>query len=170
MAPLLRRTWARRGQTPFIYQRTRAREKVSAIGVLSLSPAGRHVGLYFSLLPNQNVNAEVLVSFLHQLLRHLRGHVILVWDRLSVHRAREVKQIVARQPRLQLEYLPPYAPEFNPVEQVWSHLKRNPLANLAAQSAAELAVEAQLSLLRIRGRPSLLRSFLKATPLFACPK
>lgn len=168
MAPLLRLTWARRGQTPFIDQRTRAREKVSAIGVLSLSPAGRHVGLYFSLLPNQNVDAEVLASFLTNLLRHLRGHVILVWDRLSCHRARELKQLVTRQPRLHLEYLPPYAPELNPVEQVWCHLKRNPLANLAAQNAAELAVEAQLSLTRMHARPSLLRSFLKATPLFSC--
>jgi transposase len=168
MAPLLRRTWARRGQTPIIYQRTRAREKVSAIGVLSLSPTGRRVGLYFSLLPNQNVDAKVLADFLPQLLRHLRGHVILIWDRLSCHRARDVQAVCARLPRLHLEYFPPYAPELNPVEQVWSYLKKNPLANLAAQNAWELAVDAELSLDKMQRRPSLLRAFLKATPLFSC--
>ena len=55
MAPLVRRTWAPRGMTPILAQRTRSRQKVSAIAALTLAPRRRRVGLYFSLYPDANI-------------------------------------------------------------------------------------------------------------------
>jgi transposase len=165
MAPLVRRTWAPRGQTPILHQRTRSRDKVSVIGTLTVSPRRRRVGLYAALVVNANVNAERLVEFLRALLRHLRGPLILVWDRLNVHRAALVKALLRRHPRLLTELLPPYAPELNPVEGVWSYLKINPLANHAAAGAPDLARTALGHTRRVARRPSLLRSFIHRSRL-----
>jgi transposase len=167
MAPLLRRSWAPRGQTPILIQRTRSRDKASIIGVLSLSPRRRRVGLYFCLLPNENVTAVRLTGFLRQLKQHLCGPAILVWDRLLCHRAIHLQHFLARQAKLRVEYFPPYAPELNPVEYLWSHLKLNHLANYAAADAYDLAVEAEFGLLDIQSDRQLLRSFLEASPLFS---
>lgn len=166
MAPLVRRTWAPRGQTPILYQRTRAHDKVSVIGALTLSPRSRRVGLYFTLLPDQNATARHFRRFLAGLRRHLRRPLVVVWDRLAAHRAREVRDALERSGRVHLVFLPPYAPELNPVEMLWSYLKTNPLANHPATDAHRLAVRARRHFQEIRRRPSLLRSFLRATPLF----
>ncbi len=168
LAPLVRRSWAPRGHTPVFYQRLRYREKVSMIAALTVSPRGRRVGLYFSLAPNRNVEKRWLASFLHELLRHLRGRVILIWDRLPVHRGGQIRRWLDRHPRLEVELLPPYAPELNPVEVFWAYLKCNPLANLAADDPHGLARLAARHARRLQRRRDLLHAFIRATPLSSC--
>ena len=56
------------------------------------------------------------------LLTHLRGNVV-VWDRGGNHKGPVIRPFLARNRRLWLEMLPPWAPEWNPVEPVWSWLK-----------------------------------------------
>ena len=165
LAPLVRRTWAPRGQTPVFYQRGRHREKVSIIAVISISPRRHRIGLYFSLASYLNVDAEWMVLFLRNLLRHLRGNVILIWDNLNVHKATAVKSFLRRHPRLHSEYLPAYAPELNPVEAVWSHMKLNPLANYAPSDADVLAQAALRHVSQLHRQPTLLRSFIHKTGL-----
>jgi len=67
---------------------------------------------------------------------------------------------------LSCEFLPPYAPELNPVENIWSYLKQNPLANYAAADIDELFRTAKRATQQIRARRDLLRSFIKKSPLF----
>ena len=165
LAPIVRRSGAPCGQTPILYQRGRARDKVSIIAALTLSPRRQRPGLYFSLRANENVTTAWLVPFLRALRRHLRGAFILVWDRLPGHRAHVVTAYLHRRHR-PVALLPPYAPELNPVEILWAYLKRNPLANFAASDAAQLARVATRHVQRLRRRPELLRSFFDATPLF----
>jgi len=138
------------------------------IAALAVSPRRRRVGLYFSLAPNRNVTGPWIVAFLHALLRHLRGGVILIWDRLPVHRGRHVGQWLARHPRLHVDFLPPYAPELNPVEPFWGYLKCNPLANLAPDDPQALARIASRHVRRLQRRHHLLRSFIRATHLSLC--
>lgn len=109
------------------------------IAALTVSPKRRRVGLYFSLLPNKNVNGEEVTRFLRHLARHLKGNLLIVWDRLGCHRARVVKAFLRKHQRIHTEHFPPYAPELNPAEQLWGYLKMNPLANLAPQNTDELA-------------------------------
>jgi len=165
LAPVVRRSGAPRGQTPILYQRGRAREKVSIIAALTRSPRRRRPGLYFSLRANENVTTTWLVPFLRALRRHLRGALIVVWDRLPGHRAQVVTEYLHRQPR-DVALLPPDAPELNPVEILWAYLKSNPLANFAASDARHLARVATHHVQRLQRRPELLRSFFEATPLF----
>lgn len=167
MAPLVRRTWAPRGNTPILYQRTRSHQKVSMIAALSLPPRRRRVSLYFSLRANANVTVPWLITFLRQLLRQIRRSIILVWDRLPGHRARRVQALSHTGTRLHLELLPPYAPELNPVEALWSYLKKNPLANFAAPDALTLARFAGRQARTLRRRPTLLHGLLGSSPLFS---
>jgi transposase len=167
MAPLVRRTWAPRGQTPILYQRTRSHDKVSVIGALTLSPRRTRVGLYFALLPGENAKAGHFRRFLADLRRHLQRPLVVVWDRLAGHRAQELREALDRSGRVHLEFLPPYAPELNPVEMLWGYVKMNPLANHPATHAPQLAQRAQRHFLDLRHRPALLRSFFRATPLFS---
>ena len=165
MAPLVRRTWAPQGETPILAQRTRARDKVSAVGVLTVSPHRRRLGLYVALYPDANINGTLLVQFLQALCRHLRGPLVLLWDRLPTHRAKLVQEFLCRHPRIHLELFPPYAPELNPMEFFWAYLKGNPLANHAPADAMELAHTAIRHTRVIAGKQSLLRSFLRASEL-----
>lgn len=87
MAPLVRRSWAPVGQTPILYQRGRSHQRVSMIAALTISPGRRRVGLYFSHFENQNVVTDNLTPFLRQLRPQLGSPILIVWDRLNVHRA-----------------------------------------------------------------------------------
>ena len=96
MAPLARRSWSPRGQTPVLVQRGRSRRKVSVIGALVISPKRRRVRAYFRLHPEANLDGPLVLSFLKQLLRALRVPLELVWDRLNAHRGEPVKGFLER--------------------------------------------------------------------------
>jgi transposase len=149
MAPLVRRTWAPRGQRPILRQRGRHREKVSVTGAYWWAPRRRQsLGFIFETLPDAYYNSERTAAFLAVLLREIPERIIVVWDGGNMHKGNPIREAVERfQPRLHLEKLPSYAPKINPVEQVWSWLKYSRLCNHAPQDAAELnrAIQRELS-------------------------
>lgn len=163
--PLVRRTWGSQGQTPILQQRTRHRRKVSAIGGLSISPRRRRLGLYWQLHLDQSIAQDQVIDFLRQLLRARRGRIIVVWDRLAAHRGKKLRQWLGRCRRLHLEHFPPYAPELNPVEYVWSHTKMNPLANYAPDTADTLHSAVLVAVTDLAAQQALLRSFVHASGL-----
>lgn len=165
LAPLVRRTWAPVGQTPVLRQRTRHHRKVSGIGAITISPQRRRLGYYLHLHRDGSIGQEQVIAFLRDLLRHLRGDVVVVWDNLSAHRGRKVREYQARTPRLHLEYLPPYAPDLNPLEYSWSHTKMNGLANYCPANVDELHEAVTGATECIPDEQELLRGFLRATRL-----
>jgi len=165
MAPLVRRSWAPRGQTPVLVQRTRSHQKVSVIAALCISPLRDCLRLYFRLHAGRNIRTDEIVAFLKMLLEQLDAPAIVVWDRLQVHRAKKVQALTASTPALRTVFLPPYAPELNPVEYLWAYLKLNPLANRAFFELAELATAARHSTRTVQRDQILLRSFVKHSPL-----
>ena len=165
MAPLLRRTWSRRGETPWLHHCGGTHRKVTAIGALCVAPDRHDVRLYFRLHPNANINSERVVDFLGQLLPQLGAPLVLLWDRLNAHRAFLVQDFLAAHPQLRTEFFPPYAPELNPIEYVWSYLKLNPLANLAFFDLDQLTATARRHGRSLQRQPLLLRSFLRHSPL-----
>ena len=91
------------------------------------------------------------MEFLTHLLRHLRGPVLVIWDRLQTHRSRLVREFAdAQEGRLALEYLPAYAPELNPVEYIWGHWKHHELPNFCPDDFAQLSQRARRALGRMR--------------------
>lgn len=169
MAPVVRRTWAPRGRTPILIQRGRSHQKVSAIAALSIAPRRRRVGLYFSLLADANITADRVIRFVRELRRQLQKPMIIVWDRSNTHRAKIVNRFFARGSTLHRESFPPYAPDLNPVEMIWGHLKGHSMANFAAMDVQTLGRTTRYHATRLRRRKDLLRSFLYATPLFSRP-
>lgn len=165
MAPLVRRSWAPRGRTPVLLQRARSHQKVSAVAGLVVSATRDRVQLYFRLHPGRNIRAPEAVEFLRILHRHLQGPLIVIWDRLNVHRSKKVGALLKATPGLHAEYLPPYAPELNPVEYLWSFLKLHPLANLAFFRLDEVATTARTHARALQRNERLLRSFVDHSPL-----
>lgn len=165
MAPLVRRTWAPRGQTPILWQRGRHRGKVSIIAAVVTTPSGRPRGLFFRLHVDQNVTKTHVLAFLRQLRRDVQRPIVVVWDRLHSHKSPQVLQYAASH-NIVLEMLPPYAPELNPAEYVWAYLKTNPLANFTPNDTDELAQTSRSAGRRLQHRPQLLRSFAAQSPLF----
>jgi transposase len=69
----------------------------------------------------------------------------VVWDGLNTHTSRAMRELIAARDWLTVFQLPAYAPELNPVEPVWSHLKRS-LANLVKQDIGQLTRSCRNSL------------------------
>jgi transposase len=136
--PLVRRTWAPKGQTPVLDAWGRHRDKVSVIGAVSISPVVHRLGFYFATDPDGYFTPEKVVEFLRALLKHLRGKVIVVWDGGSNHKGEVVRKFLRRNRRLRLERLPAYSPDLNPVEAVWSWLKYAKLANFVPNDVHHL--------------------------------
>jgi transposase len=114
---------------------------------------------YFRLFPGA-IRGPQVIEFLTHLLAHLPGRLLVIWDGLPAHRSRLVQQWVAgQQDRLELERLPAYAPELNPVEYLWGYWKQHELPNFCPKNFAELSDHARRAIRRMRGRSSLVRSF-----------
>lgn len=165
LAPLVRRSLAPKGQTPILKHRAKQRDKVSLIAGLTLSPKKQRLGLYFSSLANDHFDSVAVAWFVRQLLKHLRGPVIIVWDRGTMHRGPEIRQLLAAHPRLILESLPSYAPDLNPVEQVWTYLKWHRLSNFAPADTQELDRAVFKELHSVRRDQNRLRSFWHGSEL-----
>jgi transposase len=165
MSPLVRRTLAPRGKTPILKTKAKHREKVSVTAALTISPHRHRLGLYWQTYPQSFVNAERSADFLRALMRHLRGAVIVVWDGGPMHKGEPIEQVLRDFPRLSLKRLPPYAPELNPVEYLWSHLKYGRLANFAPDDVFQLNAVLRRHLHHTAQSSNMLRSFFDASGL-----
>ncbi len=160
MAPVTRRTWAPSGKTPILRQVGRSHTKVSVIGAICAKPGRRcyaKVKGFFRLYPKQNIDAAKCREFLRQIASSIKGPIIVVWDRLNAHRSVKVRKFVDNtNGKIQLEYFPPYAPELNPIEYGWAHLKGHVLANYAAKNADELFATTKRGICKTRRRRDVL--------------
>ena len=161
LTPLVRRTFAPRGETPI--QRCWDRhDRISAISAITVSPERHRLGLYFHLLAhNRNVHAEDIVEFLRSLRRQIQRPLEVIWDRINIHdKSRVVRKYLARNPSIHTHPLPAYAPELNPDEGVWGHTKHARLSNFAAADVHELRKVVRAELEDLRERKDLLASFV----------
>jgi transposase len=122
--------------------------------------------LFFRLHPNANINARSVLSFLQNLSQHFQCPISLLWDRFMAHRARLVQDYISRKKDWRAEFLPPYAPELNPVENIWCYLKTNAMANETAYELEYLTRSARRHAWALQKWEALLRSLLKHSPIF----
>jgi transposase len=163
LQPTVRRTWAPKGQTPVLCSWDR-RDRLSVISAVTCSPKRRRLGLYFSI-ENHNIRADDFEAFVADLLKHFPAGIILVIDRWMVHRSgvRSLKSRFGN--RVDVEWLPAYAPELNPDEQVWNHSKYSQLANFIPDNVEHLAEAVKESIGRQSRQQNLLRSFFHCAKL-----
>jgi len=135
LIPTVRRTWSPVGQTPIMPYHYR-HDRISAISGIAVSPRTFHCTLYCQLYED-NIQGDEVAVFLRHLLHQVRGQLIVLLDNGNIHRGDPVQELLARTSRLHLVPFPAYAPELNPDEGVWNHLKRS-LANGRPDTQAEL--------------------------------
>ncbi len=150
--PSVVRTYAPRGQTPVLHAPL-TRDNLSVIG--GITSAGR----VLLQVQEEPFRGSAIVGFLRHLLRHLSGNLLVIWDGASIHRAQPVKDFLATEPgkRVLLEQLPGYAPELNPQEGIWQHMKHVELRNLVCHDMPELRRELRLAVARLRHKRHVLR-------------
>jgi putative transposase len=142
----------------------RHREKLTVLGSVSVSPARRRCGLYAEFLPGRSVDQDDLIAHFRRLRRTFRTPLILVLDNLNQHKGKDVQQWCAAVGDVHLEYLPPYAPELNPTEGVWSHGKCVTAAGRLVDDRAQLECLARHAV-DIASEQRLLKGFIRGTRL-----
>jgi transposase len=135
LIPTVRKTWGVVGQTPVVHHLYR-HDRISAISGIAVSSRRFHCALYCQLYED-NIQGEEVAAFLRHLLQQIAGHLFVLLDNGAIHRGEPVQELLARTTRLHLVSFPSYAPELNPDEGVWNHLKRR-LANGRPDTQAAL--------------------------------
>src|SRR3979411_1060940 len=164
LLPSVRATWAPRGQTPVLRRRF-VWNRLSLAGALAYEPDGSDAHLFFELRPGA-YNDETLIEFLSELHEAEQRAVLLIWDGLPSHRSRRMSDWIASQRHwLSVERLPGYAPQLNPIENVWGNLKSQELANLCSDAIDQVADIAEQGLDRIGSDAALCFAFLRHSGL-----
>jgi transposase len=150
------RTWGVRGQTPVI-RVPGQRQSVSAASAVTAKG-----GFWFATYKG-GMSAELFIEMLKALIHRRRKPLLLILDSLPAHKAKIVKEYVASTDgKLELHFLPGYAPELNPDELVWSYMKRTGAARSPLAKGESLHDRIDAELLEIKRNSALVRSFFKA--------
>ena len=150
------------GQTPIVLHRY-CHDRISAISGIAVSPKRFHCTLYCHLYED-NLHGEEVAAFLRQLLKQIPGHLIILLDNGKIHYGDTIQELLARTSRLHLVPFPAYAPELNPDEGVWNHLKKT-LANGRPDTQAELMDVLSDEVCRLATSQSLLRGCIRQSEL-----
>jgi transposase len=151
--PALGRTYGLRGQTPVVAT-SGQRQKVSAMSAISAR------GGFWSTVYTGMLNATRFVEFLGDFRRGRREKIFLVVDGHPSHKAKLVKDYVQScRGKLELHFLPPYAPDLNPDEFVWQHAKTNGAAKKPLRQNESLKARVTQDLANIKADKPLVRSF-----------
>jgi transposase len=128
--PAVAATWAPIGQTPILTE-WQTRDHLSVIS--GITREGRSAFQTYET----SINGELAARFLKHLQHTIDERLLVIWDGSPIHRSRAVKDVLAEaRGAIWLERLPGYAPDLNPDEGVWQHLKRVQLVNVCSPDLA----------------------------------
>jgi transposase len=152
----LQSTWGEKGNTPIV-KTSGQRQAVNAISAVNL------IGAFWYSVYTGRLNAARFIEFLKAFLRYRRRPVFLVLDRHPAHAAKAVAAFVqSLQGRLELYFLPGYAPDLNPDEFVWNHLRQKGVSKTPLRQGESLRARVEADLAAIQANPPLVRSFFRA--------
>ena len=150
------RSYAPRGQTPVI-RRTARRHTTSMISSVT------NRGTLRFMIYEGALNAGLFLAFLQRLARSVAGKVFLIVDNLPVHKAGKVQAwAAAHRERIELFFLPSYAPEHNPDEFLHNDLKQNLGRQPAAKDREGLKSSLRRYMRRLQREPARVRAFFQA--------
>ena len=152
----LGRSYGLRGKTPVV-KTSGQRQKINAISAVNAK------GAFWYQVSSGMLTSVLFIVMLKDLMKGRKKPVMLVVDGLPVHKARLVaKYVQSTRGRLELHFLPPYAPDLNPDEFAWSHLKQNGTSKKPLHKNEALRKRVQQDLAKIKEDRSLVRSFFLA--------
>lgn len=154
--PPLGRTYGLKGHTPIVVT-SGQRQSINVISAVTAR------GEFWAATYTGKLNAEAFVAFLQNFMKGRRGKAFLVVDGHPAHKANIVKQYVqSLKGRLELHFLPPYAPDLNPDEFVWSHMKTNGVSKQPLKKNESMRKRVEEDIANIQTNPQLVRSFFSA--------
>lgn len=154
------RTYAPEGQTPILHN-WQTRDHLSVMGGVTST------GKIYTLVRQESLTGLHAIEFLKHLIRHVGSRLLVIWDGSPIHRREAVKEFLnsASGRGVHVERLPAYAPDLNPVEGAWQHLKHVELRNRVFLDLEDLHLDFHLAIGRLRQKPRLIRSFFEGAGL-----
>jgi transposase len=150
------KTWGVRGQTPVVHLPGQ-RQSFSAASAVNAN------GAFWFCTYTGGLNADLFITLLRKMMRCRRKPVHLVLDSLPAHKTAKVRDyVMSTKGRLTLHFLPGYAPDLNPDELVWSHVKRTGAARRPLRAGETLREKIEEQLVLLKRMPGLVRSFFRA--------
>lgn len=154
--PPLGRTYGLKGHTPVVVT-SGQRQSINVISAVTAR------GEFWAATYTGKLNAEAFVAFLQNFMKGRRGKAFLVVDGHPAHKANTVKHYIqSLKGRLELHFLPPYAPDLNPDEFVWSHMKTNGVSKKPLKKNESMRERVEEDIANIQRNPQLVRSFFSA--------
>lgn len=154
--PVLGRTYGLKGKTPVVTT-SGQRQSLNVISAVNAR------GGFWAVTYTGKLNAESFVLFLRNFMKSQTGKIFLVVDGHPAHKANAVKNYVkSLKGRLELYFLPPYAPDLNPDEFVWSYMKNNGVSKKPLKKNESLQSRIDQDLNGIKGNRKLVQSFFHA--------
>jgi hypothetical protein len=154
----LRRTWAPRGHRPVIRRVTRERRVLST--AVGLTWSGKIYKRHFE----GGMDSQDVITAVEHIRRHLPQGFILICDHAPIHTSETTLRYLFDHPEIIVEPLPKYAPDLNPEEYCHGNVKAN-LANATPAAVTDLRQSIDQGFARLRRRPNLLLSFIRAAGL-----
>ena len=153
----LQATWGEKGKTPLVAT-SGQRQKINILSAVSLR------GGFWYMTYTFKFDSDVFVAALRSLIRGKRRPVFIILDGHPVHRSKAVVKVVqSLKGQLEIYFLPPYAPDLNPDEFVWNHLRQQGVTKKPLKQNESLVKRIHRDLEAVRKNPKLVRSFFKAT-------
>ena len=155
--PPLGRTYGLKGHTPVV----KSSGQRQSLNVISAVNAG---GAFWAATYTGKLNAESFQLFLKDFMKTQRQRkVLLVVDGHPAHKANLIKEYIAELAgRLELHFLPPYAPDLNPDEFVWNYMKGTGVSKKPLRKNESLRKRVEQDLKSIHGNKALVTSFFSA--------
>ena len=154
--PPLGRTYGLKGKTPVVTT-SGQRQSINVISAVNAR------GQFWAATYTGKLDAEAFVEFLKNFMQERNGKVFLVVDGHPAHHAKRVAEYVqSLGGRLELHFLPPYAPDLNPDEFVWSYMKNNGVSKKPLKKNESLQQRVEEDLQKIHTNRRLVRSFFCA--------
>jgi transposase len=154
------RTWGKKGETPVVLS-TGSRHGMSLISAITSKGHMR-----FMIKEKGGVNSEVFIEFLKRLLAGAKRPIYLIVDRGPAHISKKTREFVKTLgDNFKLFYLPPYAPDRNPDELVWKHLKADTTGRMVTTGKADFKSKVVSSMRSLQRNAKKIRSFYQKPSL-----
>jgi transposase len=151
----LGRTWAPRGKTPVVAT-SGQRQAINAISAVNSK------GAFWFETFTEKLNAPTFLRFLKR-FRKGRGRIVLILDRHPAHRAKLIARYVqSLRGKLEIHFLPGYAPDLNPDEFVWSHLRQKGVVKVPLMKGELLRRRVNADLAKLKRSPATIRALFRA--------
>lgn len=149
------RGFAPKGKTPIV----RLTAKRSSINMIS---SITNMGKVRFMLYRETMTSKVLIRFLSRLIKDVERKVFLILDNHRVHHSKLVnKWLDGHQQQIEVFFLPPYSPEYNPDEYLNGDLKKRIRSGLPARNTTDLEKKTRSFMKTLQRRPKHVQSYFK---------